>query len=192
MKFLTELAKSFFLIVILSAIFCFFYPVGIFFISQTFFHNKANGSLIKKDDKIIGSKLLGQKFTSAYYFHGRPSISDYDGINSSASNFGPTSKELLNNLKKNANKYRTINNIKSDTLIPIDAVTFSASSLDPHITYQNALEQSNRVAKSRNISIDKILSIIEKNKESKTLLSRDRINVLKLNLALDKEFPLKG
>ncbi len=191
MKFLKELTKSFLLLIILSAILCFIYPMGIFAISYLFFHKQANGSLIVKDSKIIGSKLIGQKFISPYYFHGRPSIVDYDGINSSSSNFGPTSKELLNSIETNANKYRSINNINFDTLIPIDAITYSASGLDPHITYQNALMQSTRIAKNRNTSIDQILLLIKKNTETKTLLSRNRINVLKLNLDLDEKFPLK-
>lgn len=191
MKFIKELAQSLFLLLILSIIFCFIYPMSIFLFSEIFFHHQANGSLIEKNNKIIGSKLLGQKFTSAYYFHGRPSFADYDGLHSSASNMGPTSKELLNSIESNTNKYRSINNLKSDVLIPIDAITYSASGLDPHITYQNALLQSARIAKSRNISVDKVLYFIEHHTESKTLLSRDRINVLELNMALDEKFSIK-
>lgn len=190
MKYLIELAKSFLLILQLSVIFCFLYPLCIYLISQTFFHKGANGSLIEKNGKIIGSKLLGQKFTSPYYFHPRPSITGYDGINSSASQMGPTSKELLNSVKKNAKDYISINDLKPDALIPMDAITYSGSGLDPHISYQNALVQSVRIAKNRNTTADKILFLIEKHTIRKTLLGRDRLNVLELNLALDKGFPV--
>lgn len=191
MTFLKDLLKSFVFLIILAVIFSFAYPLSIYVISQLFFHSKANGSLIIKEKRILGSELLGQKFSSPHYFHGRPSIVDYSGLTSDSSNFGPTSKELLNSVKDKSEKYRSINNLDNETLIPMDAITYSGSGLDPHITYSNALLQAQRVAKNRNISVEQLLALIKNNANNKFIFSRDKVNVLKLNLELDEKYPLK-
>ncbi len=191
MKFIKELFKSITLLILLAIILCLVYPLSIYLISNIFYKTQAHGSLIEKNGKIIGSDLLGQKFISPYYFCGRPSIADYDGINSGASNFGPTSKALLDSVEANVFKYKSRNSLLDNIVIPIDAITYSASGLDPHISYENAILQADRIAKNRNVSLNAVEILIEKHLIHKSLFSRDRINVLKLNITLDEAYPLK-
>jgi len=164
------------------------YPLAVTGAAQAMFHKQANGSLIEKDGKVIGSELIGQNFAKPEYFHPRPSAAGngYDAANSSGSNLGPTNPALADRLTKDAAQFRKDNPDFSGP-IPADAITTSASGLDPEITPANAMAQASRVAKARNVSLDKVQSLIAANTSGRDLgfLGEPRVNVLKLNLALD-------
>ena len=180
---------------ILAMICCGFYPLAVTGISQIAFPEKANGSLIfGKNGTLIGSTLLGQNFSGENYFHPRPSAagaSGYDAASSGGSNLGPTSQKLADLIKERITTYRTRNGLAADQAIPADAVTASASGLDPHISPANAALQASRIAKSRGLTLEKINELIASNtdKADLGLLGEDGVNVLKLNLALDGVSP---
>ena len=163
------------------------YPLLMFGIGQLCFHTKANGSLLTHNDHLVGSTNIGQTFCKPQYFHPRPSSAGtgYDATASSGSNLGPTSQKLADAIKQRSKAYRTLNKLSPTTPIPADAVMASASGLDPHITRKNALLQARRVAQARHMSEEDLKKIIENHTEG-GLFTEHRINVLKLNLALDK------
>jgi K+-transporting ATPase ATPase C chain len=162
------------------------YPFAITGASQVVFPAQANGSLISRNNVVIGSSLIGQNFTAPKYFWGRPSATGtpYDASNSSGSNLGPTSQKLVDRVKGDIAKLRS-NGITGD--VPADAVTTSASGIDPDISPANALEQVARVAKARNLTEDKVRAVLDQNTQGALLgiLGEPRVNVLELNLALD-------
>jgi K+-transporting ATPase ATPase C chain len=190
------------MIVVMTVITGLIYPLFMTGIAQAVFPYQANGSLIEKDNKVIGSALIGQAFTSDKYFHGRPSATTeadpndatktvpvpYAADNSSGSNLGPTSKALVDRVKEDAGKLAAEN---PNTPIPVDLVTTSASGLDPDITPAGALFQIPRVAKARGLSEDKVRQLVEAQTSGRLLgiIGEPHVNVLKLNLALDD---LKG
>jgi potassium-transporting ATPase KdpC subunit len=166
------------------------YPLIVYGLGQTLFHDKANGSLIvDQSGTVRGSKLLGQNFTDPKYFHPRPSAAGngYDAANSSGSNLGPTSQKLKDTIKDRIAAYRSENGLNENQPVPADAVTASGSGLDPHISLQNAALQVPRVAKARGLSEDKARELVSKNTDGRDLafLGEPGVNVLKLNLALD-------
>lgn len=174
------------LAVILSGV----YPALIWGIAQTLFPDKANGSLINRNGKIIGSKLIAQNFTDAKYFHPRPSSAGdagYDATSSGGSNLGPTSKKLIDLIRDRVEAYRVENNLPLNVKIPADAVSASASGLDPHISLKNALLQAPRVAKTRGIDEKALVEKIQANTEGRDIgiFGEPRVNVLTLNLSLD-------
>ncbi len=164
------------------------YPLIITGIAQLTMPYKANGSLIQKDGKVIGSDRIGQNFDSPKYFHSRPSAVNYNGTYSGASNLGPTSKKLIEITQKNIDKVRKENNIKNSDKISADMVLSSASGLDPDISIKNAHLQIPRIAKERNIPEAKLKEIVKKNIDSDFLgiWGHQSVNVLKLNIELDK------
>ena len=176
--------------IVFAVILCGLYPLVVWGAGQLLFPHQANGSLIiSKDGKIIGSEWLGQNFSSAKYFHPRPSAAGtgYDASNSSGTNLGPTSQKLMDSIKAAAAQYRTDNGLAADALVPADAVTSSASGLDPHISPKNAMLQASRVAKERQLSEDKVRTMVSKFTDGRSLgiFGEAGVNVLRLNLALD-------
>jgi K+-transporting ATPase ATPase C chain len=166
------------------------YPLVVWAISQGLFPYEANGSLIQRGGKTVGSELLAQSFSSPKYFHPRPSAAGeagYDAAGSSGSNLGPLSKKLLDAVQERVRAYRAENDLPSDIPVPADAVTASSSGLDPHISLQNARLQAPRVAKARSLNPDEVEKAIRTHTEGRNLglFGEARINVLKLNLALD-------
>lgn len=176
----------------LSLIVCGIYPLLVWGIAEGLFSHKANGSMIAVDGKTLGSTLIAQNFTSPKYFHPRPSAAGdqgYDAILSGGSNLGPTSKKLIDIVKARAESYRRENDLAAAVPIPADAVTASASGLDPHISIENARLQAGRVAKARGMNEEAVLATIQTLKEGRTLgiLGEPRVNILLLNLLLNRE-----
>lgn len=190
------------------------FPLAITGVAQVLFRDQANGSLVRSaEGKVIGSRLIGQPFSKPEYFHPRPSAagSGYDGTASSGTNLGPTSNKLLNGIhKKTADgkddpgnydgvadlvaAYRKENGLSATTTVPVDAVTRSASGLDPHISPANALLQAARVAQARNLPPAEVEALVRQQTEGRELglLGEPRVNVLELNLALDRTSPGGG
>ena len=188
--FLTALRSAVFATLMLVLICCGLYPLLVWGVAQLCFPAKANGSLITQADGTVrGSWLIGQPFAGAKYFHPRPSCAGngYDAANSGGSNLGPTSKKLADTIAQNVGDYRAQNGLATNAPVPADAVTASASGLDPHISPANALLQSVRVAKARGLPEATLKALVEKFTEPPQLglLGEPRVNVLDLNLALD-------
>ena len=161
------------------------YPLAMTGLGQCFFSSQANGSLIKQSNgQIIGSSLIGQAFSKPEYFHPRPAVNGYDASNSGGSNLGATSKKLMDRIRQDADAYWKENLLARR--IPVDAVTASASNLDPHISLANALLQIPRVAHARGLRQDSVNILVRKFSERPPLSEAPYVNVLALNLALDK------
>ena len=184
-----ELRASIAVTLLLVVLCCGIYPVVVWAVGQGLFSHQANGSLVRVDGKFAGSSLLAQGFTAPNYFHPRPSAAGqgYDAASSAGTNLGPTSKKLIEDVKRRIADYRTENGLAPEARVPADAVTSSASGLDPHISVQNAVLQAARVAKARGIGKQDVLAKVGANTEGRTLgfLGEPRVNVLTLNLALD-------
>jgi len=174
---------------LLAVLCCGIYPVVVWAVGQGLFSREANGSLVRVDGKVAGSSLLAQGFTAPNYFHPRPSAAGqgYDAANSSGTNLGPTSKRLIESVKERVDAYRAENGLPPDARVPADAVTSSASGLDPHISLANAMHQAGRVAAARGLTKEEVLKRVSAHAEGRTLgiLGEPRVNVLMLNLALD-------
>ena len=189
--FIHELRTSLLAVITLGLLLCLAYPLIVWGLAQVVFPRQANGSLIIQNQKIIGSELLAQNFTDPRYFHPRPSAAGengYDGIRSGGSNLGPLSKKLLEAVTLRVQNYRAENHLAPQVPVPADAVTASASGLDPHISLENALLQAPRVAAARGVGLQTILKQIGHHTSGRDLgiLGEPRLNVLLLNLALDR------
>jgi potassium-transporting ATPase KdpC subunit len=189
---LKELKPAILITFVLTIITGIMYPLAVTGIAQTIFHKQANGSLVERDGKVIGSEIIGQNFTKPEYFHPRPSQNSYDAANSGGSNLGPTNPVLADRLKKDAAQFRKDNPDYTGP-IPADAITASGSGLDPEISPANALAQAARVAQARGASADAVRNLIAANTQERDLgvLGEPRVNVLKLNMALDQAYPVK-
>ena len=166
------------------------YPLAVTGLAQLLFRDKANGQLIERDGKIIGSRLIGQTFSSPGYFRSRPSAAGtgYDAANSGGTNLGPTNKKLIDAV---AASVKDANRENPGTPVPIDLVTSSASGLDPHISPAAAAFQVPRVARERRVSIDEVQRLVASHTQGRQLgfLGEPVVNVLELNLALDAQHP---
>ena len=176
----------------LAVVLCGVYPLVVWVISQGLFPHEAGGSLIQRSGNIVGSELIAQNFSSPKYFHPRPSAAGeagYDAGNSSGSNLGPLSKKLVDAVKERVEAYRAENGLAPHALVPADAVTASSSGLDPHIGLKNAFLQAPRVAQARGVGSEALEKIIRANTEGRDfgIFGEPRVNVLKLNLVLDKK-----
>lgn len=170
------------------------YPGIVTGLCQMLFPNQANGSLIYKDGRVVGSALIGQNFTKPEYFQPRPSAAGngYDATASSGSNLGPTSQKLVDRVKASADKFHK-ENPNFSGIIPTDLLTASGSGLDPHLSPESADAQVERIAQARGASPQEIRSLVAQLTEARDLgfLGEPRVNVLKLNQALDAKFPRK-
>jgi potassium-transporting ATPase KdpC subunit len=168
------------------------YPLAMTAIAQAIFPAKANGQLIERNGRFVGSRVIGQAFSSPGYFHGRPSAAGtgYDAANSSGTNFGPTSKRLSDAVRAAVDAARKEN---VSVPVPIDLVTSSASGLDPHLSPAAALFQAPRVARERRLAEADVRRFVESRVEGRQFgfLGEPRVNVLELNLALDERWPMR-
>lgn len=173
--------------IVTTALLGFVYPLVVTALAQVFFHDRANGQLIDKNGIIIGSRIIGQAFTSDRYFHSRPSAAGngYDAANSGGTNFGPTNQKLIDRVKTDV---ATLRSESPGQPIPADLVTTSASGLDPDITPAAALFQIPRIARVRHLTEDQVRVLVESHIQKRTwgFLGEPRVNVLELNLALDQ------
>ncbi len=188
MKTLIVSIKFFILLTILTGV---VYPLFVTGIAQVLFPVKANGSIIYRDNNPVGSKLIGQKFDTIIYFTSRPSATDYNPLPSGGSNYGPTNAKLKKLADERKNHFITFNQLYSKTEIPSEMLFASASGLDPHISVRAALLQVDRIAGARHFNDtqkQKLIQLIKKDTENPQfhILGEERINVLLLNLDLDK------
>lgn len=174
---------------LLAILTCGLYPAAVWVVGHGFFPHKADGSLILSEEKVMGSSLLAQAFVGPQYFRPRSSAAGqgYDVTQSGGTNWGPLSKKLVDTVRDRVVAYRTENDLSPDTPVPADAVTASASGLDPHISLKNAMIQAKRIAKARGISVEAVMKKIKAHTEGRTfgILGEPRVNVLMLNLDLD-------
>ena len=196
---LREIRPAIVILILLTLITGLAYPLAMTELAGAIFPKQAQGSLVERDGKVIGSSLIGQEFTSDKYFHGRPSATTapdpadssktvgapYNAANSGGSNLGPTSKALNDRMREDVEKLRAENPSAS---VPVDLVTTSASGLDPDISPEAALFQVPRVARVRNMPEDRVRQLVTENTSGRLvgLLGEPRVNVLALNLALDE------
>ncbi|MFH0822413.1 MAG: K(+)-transporting ATPase subunit C [Pseudomonadota bacterium] len=188
-ELLKELRISITAVLCLALLLCGLYPALVWTAAQILFPHQANGSLITVDGKVVGSELVGQDFKAAKYFHPRPSAAGdgYDPAGSGGSNLGPISRSLLDSVKNRVDLYRSENNLPAGTPVPVEAVTASASGLDPHISLADADRQAPRVAGARGVGVDAVKRMVETHTEGRDLgiFGQERVNVLRLNSALD-------
>jgi K+-transporting ATPase ATPase C chain len=182
-----QLVPAFAVFIALTVLTGIVYPLVVTGLTQIAFRSQANGSLIERDGRVVGSSLIGQGFEGRAYFHPRPSAAGdgYDAMSSSASNLGPTNPALVEAVEERRSAYEQTNGTRA----PVDAVTASGSGLDPHISPKNARAQASRVARERGLPLAHVLRLVEQHTDGRSLgfLGEPGVNVLELNLALDRQ-----
>ncbi len=188
--FLRQLRPALLATIVFTVICGVVYPLAVTLAAQVAFHDKAEGSLLKVNGAVVGSEFIGQQFVSPQYFHPRPSAAGagYDSSASSGSNLGPNNPALLDAVAERAAAYRAENGLADNFPVPVDAVTASASGLDPHISVANARLQAPRVAAARGLDLATVLHAVDAATDDRQLhvLGDPGVNVLRLNLALDR------
>lgn len=187
---LSQIMPAFRMTLVLTVLTGMLYPGLVTALCRTLFPEQAAGSLVVREGRTVGSALLGQEFTGAAYFHPRPSAVGYDAAASGGSNLGPTSQKLLDRVKASVAAYRAENPTHRGA-VPADAVTTSASGLDPHISQENAWAQAARVAEARKVALEVVLAAVAHHTEGQRpgLPGEAAVNVLLLNLELDRIAP---
>jgi potassium-transporting ATPase KdpC subunit len=189
-----QIIPAFRIMLVLSLLTGLAYPGAVTVLSRWLFPSRADGSLVRRDGRIVGSTLIGQEFTRPGYFHSRPSAAGsggYDASASSGTNLGPTSRKLIDQVQGSVDRFRAGNGITTGP-VPADIVTSSGSGLDPHVSPASALAQVARVARARQADASAIRQLVSRMTEDRDLgfLGEPRVNVLSLNLSLDREFPM--
>ena len=187
-EIIKELKPAVLLFIALSVLTGLAYPLFVTGIVQVAMPDKASGSLLYVNGTVVGSELIGQNFTSPGYFHGRPSAVGYAGNNSGASNYGPTSAKLMEQVRQRVEQVRRENGLLPNASVPADLVLASGSGLDPHISLEGAMIQVQRVARVRGLPESEVKALVDQHTEYPQFgfLGQTRINVLKLNIALDE------
>jgi K+-transporting ATPase ATPase C chain len=187
--FLRQIGPAIIALLVFTVITGLGYTLVVTGVAQLFWNHQANGSLVKADGTVVGSRLVGQQFSDPKYFHPRPSAAGtgYDGLASGASNLGPTNPDFLKSIEDRVAAYRQENNLPATQEVPVDAVTASASGLDPDISIANAKLQAARVAAARGMTVDQVMHLVNANTDGRQwgFLGEPGVNVLELNLALD-------
>jgi K+-transporting ATPase ATPase C chain len=187
-----QLLPALIMVVLTTVILGFAYPLAVYGVSHVLWKDNAEGSLVKQNGQVVGSRWIGQSFTEEKYFHPRPSAAGehgYDGARSSGSNWATGNQDLLRAVQERTTAYRQENGLAAAARVPVDAVTASASGLDPHISVANARLQAPRVADARGLSVDEVNALIDERTDERALgfLGEPGVNVLLLNLALDEQ-----
>ena len=189
--FVRQLVPAALAVVVLTVLTGVIYPLAVTGVAQATMRHRAEGSIVKVDGVPVGSTLIGQPFAAPQYFHPRPSAAGagYDGSSSSGSNLGPSNPMLLDAVAARVAAYRAENDVSPNQLVPVDAVTSSASGLDPDISLANARLQAARVANARGITVAVVLALVDRHVDARPLgiLGDPGVNVLALNLALDRD-----
>jgi K+-transporting ATPase ATPase C chain len=192
----SELLRSLRLVLVIAVVTGLIYPLVMTGVIQAVFHSQANGSLVTRNGQVVGSSLIGQEFTSAKYFHGRPSATTnastgkpqpYAADNSAGSNYGPSNKALIDRVSKDVDTARKDNGLDPNAQVPADLVTTDFSGFDPDISEASALLQVNRVASARNLDAAKVRALVERHLQGRILwiFGQPHVNVLDVNMALD-------
>lgn len=192
----SELLRSLRLVLVIAVVTGLIYPLVMTGVIQAVFHSQANGSLVTRNGQVVGSSLIGQEFTSAKYFHGRPSATTnastgkpqpYAADNSAGSNYGPSNKALIDRVSKDVDTARKDNGLDPNAQVPADLVTTDFSGFDPDISEASALLQVNRVASARNLDAAKVRALVERHLQGRILwiFGEPHVNVLDVNMALD-------
>jgi K+-transporting ATPase ATPase C chain len=192
-----QLLTGLLMTIVMTVLLGLLYPLVVTGVAQVTMANRANGSLVKANGKVVGSSLLGQNFTDSkgnplpQYFQSRPSAAGdngYDAMASGGSNLGPSNQDLLNTVSQRVAAYRKLNGLAADAKVPVDAVTASGSGLDPAISVANARLQAARVANARGMTVDQVDQFIKQHTQNRQwgFLGEQTVNVLELNLALDQ------
>jgi potassium-transporting ATPase KdpC subunit len=182
-----ELRQALLVFIVLSLVTGLGYPLAISGLCHYFALRNANGSLVSVRGKLAGSELIGQRFSSPHYFHGRPSANDYDASNSGGSNLGPANEKYLGEVAARINRIRSENRLSPEASVPADLVLASGSGLDPDISIEGAILQVPRIVETRGLSEKKVMNIVQAMAERPYPKGQRRVNVLKLNLALDRQ-----
>lgn len=185
--FVAQVAASVRIVAVMTIVLGVAYPLAVTAFAQVAVEDRADGQLVEVDGAVIGSRLIAQEFTGDDYFHPRPSAAGYDASASAGSNLGPTNPELLDTVAGRVADYRALNGVPDVVRVPVDAVTASASGLDPDISPANARLQAPRVADARGLDVDVVLGLVAECTDRRPLgiLGEDVVNVLDLNVALD-------